>query len=141
MFLSLLAGTLVYILAQVVWYSPFGFGPRWTQYQKTIASEKYSEKDAEQSVFLTLPEYIPLPLRAILLPAFAISLSLHVFRVMLPGLSGTILLFVVLMIWFSVAMGKYFRKNLDVTQRRKWRIEDGAVLWSLLWVVEVVILR
>ena len=139
--MSLLAGTLVYILAQIVWYSPFGFGLRWTRYQKTIASEKNSEKDVERSGFLMLPEYIPLPLRAILLPACGISLSLHVFRVMMPGLSGTILLLVVLMIWLSIVMGKYFRKNLDVTQRRKWRIEDGAVLWSLLWVVEVVILR
>lgn len=128
---SLLIGTAVYILAQFVWYSPFGFGSLWSRYHKIVPPE-----GNDPLVPLT---FLSPTVRGILLPALIISSSLHIFRVVMPGFSSGGFLLVVMALWLSVIAPKYLRKRLDLTQRRKWLIEDGALLWSILWVTLAVI--
>ncbi|MBP9728026.1 MAG: hypothetical protein KBD27_01475 [Candidatus Moranbacteria bacterium] len=132
MILSLLSGVVVYILAQFLWYAPFGFGALWWQYQKIVLPKTREP--------VALPAFISPTFRTIVLPAVIMSMALHVLRVVFHDQDEIHFLFLVIALWFLVVAGKYFRKSSDTIQRKKWYIEDGALLWSLLWVAEVVIL-
>lgn len=132
MLVSLLVGTGVYMLAQFVWYAPFGFGPLWSRYRKATPVSGESP--------LALPGFVTPSVRGILLPALIISLALHVFRIMTPRLGSASFLFGVLVLWCLVVAGKHLLKSIGEAERRRWFIEDGALLWSLLWVAEVVII-
>lgn len=132
MLLSFLIGVAVYTLAQLLWYSPFGFGPLWERLQKSVPGEEASP--------VALPAFVPSSVRGIVLPAVLISLALHVLRIMMSRSDFVGFLSGVLTLWFFVVMPKYLRKNISATQRQKWYIEDGALLWSLLWVSESIML-
>lgn len=132
MFLSLLVGVIVYMVAQFFWYAPFAFGPLWTRLSKDVPSSSI--------VPIALPAFMGPSMRNILFPAVIVSFELHVLRVVVSGLSTESFLCIIIGLWLSVVAGKYLRKSVEETQRRKWHIEDGALLWSLLWVAEVVIL-
>jgi len=132
MFVSLLFGVIAYVLAQFLWYSPWAFGPLWRRYNTAIPSKGDP---------LVLPTIITSSMRRIWLPAVMTSVALHVLQVTFPMFSTGSFLFIVIFLWFSVIASKHLKKNTNDVQRRKWYIEDGALLWSLLWVTEVVILR
>lgn len=132
LFFSLLGGVFIYILAQFLWYAPFGFGVLWRRYQK----RKDVALPAEEPV--VLPTFIPSTFRTIILPAIIMSMALHVLRVVFERQDEVQFLLLVIILWFLVVVGKHFRK-VDTTQRKKWYIEDGALLWSLLWMAQVVL--
>lgn len=133
MFFSVLIGAGVYILAQFSWYSPWAFGPAWSRLQKRVPS-KMSEPVA-------LPSFVTPSVRRILLPALIVSFSLHVFRVMTAGFGLEGFFLGTFVLWFLVVSGKYLWKKSNPEERRKWFIEDGALLWSLFLVaVSVAIL-
>ncbi len=131
---SLFFGVLVYILAQFLWYAPFGFGSLWRRYQK----RKDVVLPTEEPV--VLPAFVSPTFRTIILPAITMSMALHVLRVVFGDQDEARFLLLVVVLWLLVVARKHFRKAIDTIQRKKWYIEDGALLWSLLWVAEVVIL-
>lgn len=132
MLFSLLVGVLVYILAQFLWYAPFGFGSLWRRYQK----RKGAVLNTEEPV--ALPAFVSPTFRTIILPAIIMSMALHVLRVVFENQNELQFFSLVFVLWFLVVAGKHFRKAIDTIQRKKWYIEDGALLWSLLWVAQVV---
>lgn len=132
MTLSLFFGVLTYILAQFLWYAPFGFGSRWRRYQK----RKHVVFTAEEPV--VLPAFVSPTFRTIILPAIIMSMALHVLRVVFENQDEVQFLLLVFVLWLLVVARKHFQKATDPIQRKKWYIEDGALLWSLLWVAQVV---
>ena len=131
MVFSFVIGTAVYILAQFLWYAPFAFGPLWSRYGK-------GAPESESPVLL--PVCVPQSIRGIILPAILISLTLHVLHIMLSHSDTVGFLSGVLTLWFFVVLPKYVRRNINTAQRQKWYIEDGALLWSLLWVSASILL-
>lgn len=134
MLFSILIGSVVYILAQFLWYSPWGFGSRWRRLVK-VAPTALSEP-------LALPDFLSPTVRQILLPAVIVSFSLHVFRVITAGLGLSGFFLGTGVLWYGVVIRKYFKEKISTVERQKWLIEDGALLSSLALVaLSVVILE
>lgn len=125
MLFSVILGALLYIAIQLFWYSPLGFGRVWLTAKQQSSTGAIEE--AKQ------PGWFPKSLQGIVIPALLMSMALHALYIVLGRFGVGVFFGATLGLFALTTVKKYSQWNAaDQTTRVLWRLQDGALLLSLL---------